>query len=161
MHASPSWHGNDEVATCSPSEAEEQGHDPVSTASSFPQHTVPFKVMGVTKIDGAQNLLIIMSMREMLDRKEDISIILSPEPDNPVDKQANAKLHGRWCTFGYVTKSLTSEVHTALNDTTITEIKLKHVRYRYWQSGPGYYAAVNVTRRGLWSTNVTLHSSTF
>ena len=40
-----------------------------------------------------------------------------------MDKQAIAKkIHGI-C----LTKNLTIEVHTALNDTSITEIKLKHV----------------------------------
>lgn len=134
----------------------------LSTAARLPQHTIAFKVMGVTKLEGVQNLLL--KMRELHDEGANLSIILSPEPDNPVDRDAIAfkcNLDGTFITLGYIARNLTGEVSAAMKDNLITEIKLKYIRYRFWQSGPGYYAAVNITRKGMWSSKVCMHASTF
>jgi len=48
-----------------------------------PLHTVAFKVMGTTKIAGAQRVL---EARDRLHQNEDVPLQIIPEPQNPVDK---------------------------------------------------------------------------
>lgn len=52
-----------------------------------PLHTVAFKVMGTTKIAGAQGVL---EARDRLHQNEDVPLQIIPEPQNPVDKNAIA-----------------------------------------------------------------------
>ena len=53
-----------------------------------PLHTVAFKVMGTTKIAGAQEVL--EEARDRLHQNEDVPVQIIPEPENPVDKNAIA-----------------------------------------------------------------------
>ena len=55
-----------------------------------PLHTVAFKVMGTTKIAGAQEVLEEFEARDRLHQNEDVPVQIIPEPENPVDKNAIA-----------------------------------------------------------------------
>ena len=90
---------------------------------------------------------------------------LCPEPDNPVDKNTIAfqyKLNDKWNMFGYIVRELTADVHKAMQDNSIQEVSFKTIRYVWsWPySEPGFYAAVKMSKRELWSDAVVKHAST-
>ena len=115
-------------------------------------HTVAFKAMGTTKIRGAQDIL--RNARDKLYNND------------PVDKNAIAFkcfLGNKWHKFGYATTEVLDELHHAIQSKSISNVTLKDIRFVcIWsRSAPGFYAAVNITKIGLWSNVVTRHASTF
>ena len=57
-----------------------------------PLHTVAFKVMGTTKIAGAQGVL---EARDRLHQNEDVPVQIIPEPENPVDKAFKCRIDSK------------------------------------------------------------------
>ena len=55
---------------------------------------------------------------------------------------------------GYVIRELTEEVHDALSKNEIVNVELQWIHYMFkgFASGPGFYAGIQVTRNGKWST---------
>ena len=68
-------------------EVQEEADRAESEVTPPPLHTVAFKVMGTTKIAGAQGVL---EARDRLHQNEDVPLQIIPEPQNPVDKNAIA-----------------------------------------------------------------------
>jgi len=69
------------------SSSEEEVDRAVGEAIPPPLHTIAFKVMGTTKIAGAQGVL---EARDRLHQNEDVPLQIIPEPENPEDKNAIA-----------------------------------------------------------------------
>ena len=140
-----------------PSPLADSGTDDASDLSM-----VTFKVIGVLRDPDIQTRL--REIRDRQDRGEQFSVKLLPEPDNPVDPQAirfGVNIDDSWKTIGYVVKEIVEEVHSAIRTNSILFTELAWVKYKLWKKAPGFYAAVNITRRGQWSLSVYRARSTF
>ena len=111
----------------------------------------------------SQTALKVIS--ELTGDVKQVPVIICPEPDNPVDSEAvafRAKISGKWHTVGYVVREALPHVHMALQGNKITSVEFSWVKYivQGTRSGPGYYAGINVTIRGQWSSEVVRSAST-
>lgn len=68
-------------------------------------------------------------------------------------------IDGKWERIGYIVREALDDVHEAISTNSIHNVKLGWVKFRidFHGSGPGFYAGVDITRRGHWSAIV--HSS--
>ena len=94
-----------------------------------------------------------------------VPVRMRPEPTNVADSRAivfECELDGKWERIGYVVKEILDQVHTALSAHLIMAVKFKYIKYvTHWtRSGPGYFAAIEVTKFGPWDHHVKLCSST-
>ena len=64
--------------------------------------------------------------------------------------------------IGYVVEEATAAVHDAIARNDITVVKLKWVKYvsDWFRSGPGCFAAVSITKKGVWSPSVEKYTMT-
>ena len=143
---------------CSDSEPEED-----STRLPRSTHTVTFKVIGCTKESQYQHIL--QKAQNLIDDHQNISVKLCPEPDNPFDHKAIAfmcKIDGKYQRIGYVVKEVQEAVQAALDADDITQVEFKWVKFisDWYRCGPGYFAGVNVTRKGVWPSVVVRAQST-
>ena len=97
-------------------DAEEiSGHDSTDELSgSGDESTVPFKCIGVTRDVAYQALL--KELKDVMDRGDNLDIMLVPEPHNPYDSKAIAFQcyhNGSWKTMGYIVREALSEMHDA------------------------------------------------
>ena len=114
--------------------------------------TVTFKCIGVKRDDAYQEALKKVS--KLMQEGTNVPVKLVPEPTNPYDSRAisfQCQLEQQWYTIGYVVRELCEYVHEAISSnsivsTTFAWAKLKVVH----TTGPGYYAAIDITRRGVW-----------
>ena len=125
--------------------------------------TVRFKVIGVTRDDEYQHAL--EKANELIRAKNDVKVALFQEPNNPVDARAVSfmcLIDGKWQKIGYVVKEALDDVHAALSSNTIRDVKFAWVKFRidFHRSGPAFYAAVDITRKGCWSPVVHNSAST-
>ena len=109
---------------------------------------------------------ILRNARDKLYNNEDVPVSTSDESDNPVDKNAIAFkcfLGNKWHKLGYATTEVLDELHHAIQSKSICNVTFKDIRFVcIWsRSAPGFYAAVNITKIGLWSNVVRRHASTF
>ena len=93
-----------------------------------------------------------------------VDVKLVPEPENPFDAKAISFVtfcDGKWHRIGYVVREALDDVHSAMNDNQIMNVCFDWVKYRiHWVlSGPGHYAAINVTKQGKWSPVVCKSAS--
>lgn len=124
--------------------------------------TVAFKCIGVTRDTSYQTAL--RSVKELLDRNENVTVRLVPEPDNAYDPHAicfKCELNTGWTTIGYVVSELCEDVHCAITSDSIDSVEFAWVKYKLWKKAPGYYAAINITRKGEWPQKVKKYCSTF
>ena len=142
------------------SECDENGvESDVCDTESDIHDTVRFKVIGVTQDDEYQHAL--ERVNELIQAKNDVKVALFQEPDNPVD--ANSCVYSMESgTNGYVVKEALDYVHTALSCNAIEDVKFAWVKFRidFRRSGPAFYAAVDITRKGYWSPLVQNSAST-
>ena len=136
------------------SDAEEDRNQPTLTTVA---HTVTFKVIGCTREQVYQETL--RNVRDTLEQGHNVPILLTPEPTNPVDSKAIAftcKVNGNGCRIGYVVSEILQEVHQALSALEVVKVKFAWVKYisDWSRSGPGFFAGVDVTKRGRWSYSV-------
>jgi len=94
-----------------------------------------------------------------------ISVQLIPEPENPFDPRAIAfvcQVDGKGHRIGYVVKEVQDVVHSALAAGDVTNVAFKWVKFitDWYRCGPGYFAGVNVTKRGIWPSVVVRARST-
>lgn len=102
--------------------------------------------------------------------KQSIPTKVEPEPKHPFDSRAvtfKCLIDNKWQTIGYiyihiyVIKELYESVHNALSSDSIASTKLAWVKYKIvCTTGPGYYAAVDVTFKGAWPLIVKRSAST-
>ena len=141
----------------SPSESE------LDFNAGFTTDTVTFKCMGTTKDTGHQETLCAASAS--LKEGSDVPVRLRPEPDTPVDANAIAfdcHMDNDWKRIGYVVRDVLMEVHDAITKQKIISVKIAWIKfYLCWMnSGPGFYAGINVSICGSWSPTCTCVSST-
>ena len=144
----------DETLSTDSDLADEQAEEEVST--------VTFKCIGVKRDQCYQDVLCVAC--ELMKKGETVPVKLVPEPTNPVDSRAIAfqcQTHGKWNVIGYVVKEVCESLHDALVSDSITSTEFAWVKFKILRTtGPGYYAAVNVTRRGEWPTIVKQSANT-
>lgn len=140
------------------SEDDDVDGDATPSDCSEVKHTVAFKCIGTTKELRYQEYLARISA--MRNKGEEVLCRLKPEPKNPIDSQAIAfesEIDGEWQVIGYIVNEALVEVHEALAANKVIAVSFHWVKYQlYWQA-PGWYAGINITRRGKWSPTV-MHS---
>lgn len=112
----------------------------------------------------SSNSTSLREVRDRLDNKEKVPVKLTAEPTNPFDARAicfQCYHAGSWQTLGYVVREIVEDVHTAMDDGSITSIDFAWVKYKLWKLAPGFYTAIHVTRQGEWSVAVKKACSTF
>lgn len=65
----------------------------------------------------------------------------------------------KWQKIGYAIKEVLGDLHNAIESNTIIDVSIEWIKYKYviyWQT-LGWYAGINITRKGEWS-NTFLHS---
>ena len=90
------------------------------------EHTLRFKVIGVTRENSYQQTL--ERENELRHTGNTVPVSLYPEPENPVDSKALAfkcLLDDKWCRIGYVVREALDEVHDALQSNCITSITFR------------------------------------
>ena len=119
--------------------------------------TVTFKCIGTQHDKHVQGTLEVVSNH--LDEGKEVPVNIYPEPTNPRDTKAVAFkcwIENDWHRIGYVVSEARDEVNDALQNGKILEVKFSWARYllNWVQSGPGWYAGINITIAGQWSTAV-------
>ena len=118
--------------------------------------TVAFKCVGVTR--DPQNQEALRSANQLIQNGKDVPVQLLPEPTNPFDSRAisfQCHINNQRKTIGYVTKEACDSVDEALESNNVVSTKFAWVKNKTLRtSGPGFYTAIDVTRKGTWSTIV-------
>ena len=91
--------------------------------------------------------------------------MICPEPQNKYDAKAIAfaiKQDGEWKRVGYVVRETLDSVHEALRNNEIFKVELRCIKYllHLSRSGPGWYAAIKITKTRQWPVIVEQHKST-
>ena len=124
--------------------------------------TVTFKCIGVKREQSYQDVLLIAC--NLMKKGESEPVQLVPEPTNPFDSRAisfKCQINGKWYLFGYVVKEVYESVHDALTSGSIVSTEFAWVKFKLLRTtGPGYYAAVDVTHRGEWPSIVKESANT-
>ena len=124
--------------------------------------TVTLKCIGVTRDPSYQESLL--SAHRLLTEGKNVPVKLVPEPTNPYDSHAisiQCEVGGNWKIVGYLVKEICDSIHEALDSNSVTSVKFAWIRYKIVRkTGPGYYAGVEVTRKGEWSPAVMRSAST-
>lgn len=125
-------------------------------------HTVAFKCIGASR--DAEQQRVLKLVHNLLESKEHVLVKLEPEPSNPFDAHAIAfmtYIEEKWQRIGYVVREVLKDVHNAMASGNIVEVKYAWIKYllSFPKSGPGYYAAINITCRGEWSRVVVASCS--
>ena len=156
------WSEESDVNTsCSSSDSEAEENS--TCVSSRSTHTVTFKVIGCTKESQYQQIL--QKARDLLEEGRTVTVKLSPEPDNPFDSKAIdflCEVDEKFQRIGYVVKEVREAVHYGLIAVDIIEVAFKWVKFitDWYRCGPGYFAGINVTKRGVWPSVVFWARST-
>ena len=90
---------------------------------------------------------------------------MQPEPENKFDSKAiafHAFIANQWHQIGYVVRKALDDMQSALDQNAIINVEFAWANYliNCTKSGPGYFAGINVTRRGKWSKEVCESAST-
>lgn len=124
--------------------------------------TVCCKCVGVTRDPSYQQAL--EAAYKQLEEGINVDVKLVPEPNNPYDSQAisfQCLVNQSWKIIGYVIRELCEYIHDAIAKHSIVEARLSWVKYKVIRTtGPGYYAAVNIIRKGQWPSIVRKCSNT-
>ena len=119
-------------------------------------HTVPFKVLGSAYFVERQKCLEDVH-KLLYERQVDVNAKLVPESNNKYDKTAIAVmllLDNEWNKVGYIPTELTRFLHPLLNHNKITNVSLKHIKFRTTYQKVGFYATIEITRGGAWKQSV-------
>ena len=142
------------LSTGSDTDGEENNSDRLST--------VVLKCIGVTRDASYQESLL--SAHRLLNEGKTVPVKLVPEPTNPYDSRAiciQCEIDGKWKIVGYVVKEICDSIHQALDSNSVTSTKFAWIKYKIVRkTGPGYYAGVEVTRKGEWPPAVMRSAST-
>lgn len=144
-------------------EEDDDDDDEDSTALGAVPHTVIFKCIGASRDTHSQ--VVLRTARDMIANGETVPVRMIPEPTNMVDSRAivfECQVEKKWSKIGYVVSEVLDPVHAAIRSNTIVSVEFRGVRYvTHWSaSGPGYYAAISVTKMGPWDRIVKRYQST-
>ena len=126
-------------------------------------HTVTFKCIGSTCEKRYQKALEVA--RDRLQGGFTVQVRLAPEIYNLYDSEAVAfecNLDGEWKKIGYVVREALPDVHAALSGKKITAVQFAWIKWitAWSRSGQGYYAGINISKKGYWGATVVASSST-
>ena len=115
--------------------------------------TVTFKCIGASRELHSQEPLA--AAKRKLEKGEAVPVRIIPEPNNPYDLNAIAfqcEVDDSWVTIGYIVHEILHHVHAAIESKSIVSVKFKWIKYIVmWSlSGPGFYAGINITCKGVW-----------
>lgn len=131
-----------------------------STSLDEIEHRVTFKCIGCTKEQPYQQALIRAAQLRREGTKVEVKV--EPEPTNPFDAKAiqvKCKVDGEWKRIGYLVSEVLDEVHKALNTNRIVSVDFEWIKLIVVWRTPGWYAGVNITRKGEWSKTVLISQS--
>ena len=147
------------------SDSETADSDTELTPFTLPSqtHVVTFKCMGTTYSLHAQETLKEAS--RLLRQGVNVQVKMVPEPKNQFDAKAIAfhcQIDDEWHRIGYVVRETLEHVHKAISQNRIIYVKFSWAKYLviWMQSGPGYYAGINIAINGEWPSVVVRHAST-
>ena len=137
-----------------PAESSQSEDEPDPFDSGFVTHTITFKCIGASRDDKQQETL--QAVAKCIKEGKEVPIRLQPEPDNPVDCNAIAFqccVHNDWSRVGYVVQEALPEVHDAIQKHAIVSVRFASVKFLLCWSrcGPGFYAGINIAKKGSWS----------
>ena len=126
-------------------------------------HTIIFKCIGSTREKMYQKVL--EKARDRIQEGFTVPVRLTPEPYNMYDSEAVAfecSLDGEWKKVGYVVHEVLPEVHAALQEKKITGVKFAWIKWitAWSRSGQGYYAGIDISKKGYWEATVVSSRST-
>ncbi len=126
-------------------------------------HTVLFKCIGAVRDSGSQDTLRLCRNRKASGWT--VPVGMKPEPTNVKDARTisfECEIDSKWKRVGYVISEILDEVHAAMSARKILSVKFGWVKYTtdWRRSGPGYFAAIAVTKKGQWEPNVVRYKST-
>lgn len=156
----------DDVEQCSEPDVLDQCGD-LSTDSDAEEKeptltTCTLKCIGVTRSASYQETL--KEVNKSIKDGNAVPVKVVPEPSNPYNSRAisfQCQLQQKWHTIGYVVHEICDSVHDALSSNSIVSVQFAWVKYKVVKNtGPGYYAAIDVTRRGTWPPVVTQSANT-
>lgn len=129
----------------------------------IPIYTETFKCIGCQHNSDAQQTLRHIS--EKIRNGDVVPVDIFHEPNNPYDSRAIAFkcwIGDEWRKIGYVVKEVLDAVHNAKDNGEITNISFKWAKYlvTWTKSGPGFYAGINICKRGQWPRVVAAYAST-
>ena len=128
-------------------------NDNKTTADVNTNHTLPFKVLGVSY---KNRQIHLKCASEKLKRNEEVQIKIEPDPDNDHDKNAIAVLinYGDgWKIVGYIASELTCHLHPLIENDSII-VMISHIRFKVTYMLTGYYLTIHITRKGQWCPQV-------
>ncbi len=153
----------DESSVESSSPAPDSETEVDAHVQSRPTDTIPFKVIGCNKERRYQEVLERVSL--LMDNGVAVPVEFRVEPENPYDPNAIAfvcKVQDSFERIGYVVREAQGAVHDAMGRNDIIMMKFKWVKYQtdWYRCGPGFFSAINVTKRGAWPSVVVRARST-
>ena len=159
----PYIHSSGDEARSHDSKSGNESDDSPSEVENAPVHVVTFKCIGCNRDPIAQDAL--QQVATKVRSGETVPVELQPEPDNPYDADAIAfvcKLDDRKVRVGYVVREVLSHVHTAIKEGKIQYVRFAWVKYlvTWIRSGPGFYAGIDVAKKGEWADVIQQHRST-
>lgn len=140
--------GSTSINAIDTSEEEDLEADESDGSYDLTQHTLPFKVMGVAYSAEQQKHL---ENAFEISREGNVNAKIVPETDNAYDKDAISVMldYGHeWSKIGYIAKELTQFLHPLLKQDLITNVSLKHINFRTSYLKVGFYATIQITRKG-------------
>ena len=132
-----------------PSETDNEVSEDVLHSVSFKVLGSPYSVEHPKYLEDAHKLLY--------ERKADVNAKIVPESSNQHDKNAIAIMLGfdnEWKKVGYIARELTQFLHPLLKHDNITNVSLKHIKFRTTYQKVGFYATIEITKRGTWEPSV-------
>lgn len=91
------------------------------------------------------------------DIKGTVDAKVEPEPFNKYDSNAiviSLKYEQNWEKIGYIASELTKYVHQAMQNGSLTAVKIKHIKFRTTYMKVGFYVTLELTKRGEWDCAV-------
>lgn len=144
----------DETLSTDSDLADEQAEEEVSTVSS--------KCIGVKRDQSYQDVLGVAC--GLMKKGETVPVKLVSESIYSVNSRATAfqcQIHGRWNVIRYAVKEVCESVHDVLANDSITSTEFTRVKFKILcTTGPGYFAAVNITCKSEWPTIVKQSANT-
>ncbi len=127
------------------------------TTADLHPHTVVFKCIGAVRDRQYQDAL--RTAKHNLQNGWTVPVRMRYQPTNIMDARAvvfECSLEEKWVKIGYVVKDILDEVHSAIDNNLILNVKFKWVKYitDWTRSGPGYFAGITVTKSGQWERKV-------
>lgn len=152
-----------------PSSPSSESEDIDDSASTIPDsasensditHSIVFKCIGSNRDPKSQDILSQVSQK--LESGDAIPVKLDPEPLNPRAIAFVCEVANSWHRIGYVVRECLDSVHYALSNDLVIKTEFSWVKYIvHWsRSGPGWYAGINIVKKGCWPSEVVRAKST-